>query len=162
MFQTRNPREQGPGAESAGKQTNFFIHSSFSFLLFGNGVPEQGPARRFVVRGGARRTPFRGVCPHYSGSCAGMQGSGAAGARIHKLLNSDSYMGRFAASRQTGNGPVPRQTRQGTGPFHPPAPLSSASGVTPAADKNSPCPGRSGRGCFCLARANTGRCVGVP
>ena len=103
-------------------------------------MPEQGPARRFVVRGGARRTPFRGVCPHYSGSCAGMQGGGAAGARIHKLLNSDSYMGRFAAGRQTGNGPVPRQTRQGTGPFHPPAPPGSASGVTPAADKNSLCP----------------------
>ena len=78
-------------------------------------MPEQGPARRFVVRGGARRTPFRGVCPHYSGSCAGMQGGGAAAARIHKLLNSDSYMGRSAAGQAAP--PVRRQApAPGTSP----------------------------------------------
>src|SRR5699024_11700795 len=54
--QKERPGNRDPGSSSAGKQTNFFIHSSFSFLLFGNGVPEQGPARRFF-----RRFPARGL-----------------------------------------------------------------------------------------------------
>src|SRR5699024_9066391 len=46
--QKERPGNRDPGSSSAGKQTNFFIHSSFSFLLFVNGVPEQRPARRFL------------------------------------------------------------------------------------------------------------------